>query len=62
MKQYSNVFTPDECKQIISLAKPNLFRSKLGVDEKTGIARTSRQTWIQKTHYLVLVLFKFVTI
>lgn len=48
IQQYSNIFTSDECKQIIDLAKPNLFRSKLGVEEKTGIARTSRQTWIEK--------------
>lgn len=48
IQKFNNVFTPDECQQIIDLAKPNLFRSKLGVDRKTGIERTSRQTWIKK--------------
>ena len=48
IQKFNNVFTPNECNQIINLAKPNLFRSKLGVDEKTGIERTSKQTWIKK--------------
>ena len=48
IKKFNNVFSPKECKQIIELARPNLIRSKLGVEEKTGISRTSMQTWIEK--------------
>lgn len=46
--KFDNVFTLKECNEIINFGKDKLYRSKLGVDNDIGIARTSSQTWITK--------------
>ena len=48
IKRFDNILTSKECQQIINLARPKLERSKLGIDRKIGIERTSQQTWIDK--------------
>jgi len=48
IQYFENVFTPEECKQIIEYAKPKLVRSQLdeGEDGTYGNERTSWQCWL----------------
>tara|TARA_Y100000591_G_C21709082_1_gene632474 strand:- start:41 stop:727 length:687 start_codon:yes stop_codon:yes gene_type:complete len=46
--QYDNVFTDEECNEIIEYAKPRLVRSLLGVERNTGKQRTSYQVWVKR--------------
>ena len=45
--KYENVFTSNECNQIMALALPNLERSKLGAQQSIDNTRTSNQTWLK---------------
>jgi prolyl 4-hydroxylase len=49
IQYFENVFTPNECKQIIEYAIPKLERSQLDEGEMGtyGIERTSSQCWIK---------------
>ena len=49
IKRFENVFSIEECKQIIDFGRPRLFRSKLDISSegKIGKARTSKQAWIK---------------
>ena len=47
IKYFENVFTPEECKQIIEYAKPKLVRSQLDDGNNAyGKERTSWQCWV----------------
>lgn len=46
---YDNLFTDEECQQIIDIAQPQLSRSTLGVNNDTSEERTSQQAWLKKT-------------
>lgn len=46
IKKYENLFTYDECQQIIKLGESRLERSLMGVAEDKGVARTSWQAWL----------------
>ena len=49
IRQFENVFTDDECKQIIDLAKPKLVRSTTGANPNIDKERTSSQVWLERT-------------
>ena len=49
IKRYENLFTDEECQQIIDMARPKLKRSTLGVNIETGNQRTSHQAWLHRT-------------
>ena len=48
IRQFENLFTDDECQQIIDMARPKLQRSTLGVNIETGNERTSHQAWLDR--------------
>ena len=49
IRQFENVFSDAECKQIIELAKPKLVRSTTGAIPNIDKERTSSQVWLEQS-------------
>ena len=47
IKRYKNIFTKEECQQIIDKARPRLKRSPLGPNNTINTTRTSYQAWLK---------------